>query len=223
MVRARFRFVAAPLALAGFIVLAGCSGSALAPQASSVAPQSVAAFPQNIRITPDQVEAARQRGTLVPIPVIQTDTVVHKNEKISPKGGTFTAPVSGGFKAAFKYPSNDAPPGQTIMMAADTSNSFGAPMPSAGTPIWYFQAQLSGSGQVTFNSGTGKATISQKSLSSKHTYSVWGFVPQVLGNTPLFVIQAGSPNSKHSLSFSSPLNGATIPDGIYVDIELVQN
>ena len=219
----RFIFAAATYALSG---CTGASAPPLTPNGlapNGLAPASLSnTLPQTIRITRAEVERARAAGAMFVAPLPPAGKFAKKIEPINPKGGTLTAPVYGGFKASFTYPKNDAPKGQTITLETSTSDVFNAPQPSSGTPIWYLQAELNGFGTVDFQSGNGSAQISQKSLDPNKTYSVWGFVP-IFGNQPIFMIEAGSPNSHHVLSFSSPLNGASIPDGVILDVELVQN
>ncbi len=227
MVRARFRVVAAPFALATLIAGAGCAGPAVAPQALSVAPQSVTGLPQTIQLTPEALARARQNGTIAPprVTIDRGDAKVgKKTEKVASGGGTLTLPGISGFKGYLTYPSSNAPNGQTITLEDSTSNAFKAPPPPSGTPIWYLQAVLNGNfGFITFNSGNAAAQISAKQLDPSKTYTIYGFAPQYFGNKAIFTIPAGSPNSKHVLAFSSPFNGATIPTGVILDVELCQD
>jgi len=147
-----------------------------------------------------------------------------KTVTINAAGGKLVLPKAGSFTGFIAYTSNNAPSGTTITMSTSTTNTFHAPNPPSGTAVWYFQAMLNGNGVISFNPGKAGAKLGSKTLNPANSYTLYGFVPAYYGNQPVFTIAAGHPNAKGVLKFNSPFyQGAQLPTGTAVDIELAQN
>jgi hypothetical protein len=193
------------------VSVAGCSTSS-----KSVPP--VTPPLGNTPLAQDRAAGART----VPVPLMLPDGNSSKlTENVNPAGGKFIVPKFGGFSGAVGYPSNNAFPGTTVTLISSTTNINHAPQPPTGTVVFYLQAKLSSPiGYVTFNNGTATARLHSASLLSSKTYSIYAYaLGKPLHGTPYPV---GSP-THGTLTFTSPIQGGTVPAGITVTVELDQN
>jgi hypothetical protein len=197
--------------LLAIVALAGCSTSS----------KSVPPVAPPLGNSP-QAQDRSPGAQALPAPMVLPDANSSKlTEKVNPSGGNFVVPKFGGFSGSVGYPSNNAFPGTTVTLISSTTNINHAPQPPSGTVVFYLQAKLSSPiGYVTFNNGTATARLHAASLLSSKTYSVYAYAfGKPLHGTPYPV---GSP--KHgTLTFTSPINGGTVPAGITVTVELDQN
>jgi hypothetical protein len=198
------------VSLVTVVAIAGCSTSPRSLPPTTSPPQSV--------LTPDHSRGAET----LPIPALVPDANFAKaTEKINSSGGTLFVPKFGGFSGSVGYPSNNALPGTTITLISSTTDINHAPQPSQGTVVFYLQARLKSiTGYVTFNTGTASATLRSSSLLSSKTYSIYAYAfGKPLHGTPYNI---GSPKNGR-LTFTSPINGGTVPAGVTVTVELDQN
>jgi peptidoglycan hydrolase-like protein with peptidoglycan-binding domain len=203
---------AAPLSIAAFAVAAaGCS----------VQPQAGAPTLPPVQ-TPASVASQQQPQTLDAEQLSFDAKSASKTETINKAGGTFTLPAFGGFSGTLGYPSNNAPANSKISLQTSTTNIHHAPTPHKKTVLMFEQATLkSGASAITFNGGTASGTFSSSQIVTSHTYALYAYALGILA--PGFPIQLGSPTSDGSLTFSSPLSGESLPTGIAVTFEFVQN
>jgi hypothetical protein len=111
-------------------------------------------------------------------------------------------------------------------------NNFGAPPPPSGTALFYMaNLPLAEDPPAFCNCGV-TDTISSAQLSSSHTYSLYvynfasdnqGCASLSKGVCPPWVANIGSPAANtHSITFPSPLNGASLY-GLAIVWQFVQN
>jgi hypothetical protein len=188
------------------VVSAGCAGSSSSSPGTQ-APLPPQAAPMQIWQNVIEPDVCGGKGT---------------KENLSSSGGTLTLPACGGYTGNITYGSNNAPSGTTVTLISTTKNPGGVPVPSKGTVLAFVQATgHSNAGSVTFGSTSSKSTITnKKKLKSTHTYSLYAYA--------LGLLITGFPQSIGSasngvLTFTSPLNGQDVPQGITIDFELVQN
>jgi hypothetical protein len=191
---ARLAFIAALLGIAA--LAEGCSGS----------PSSAPSLPASALQTLER--SARPDTCAVP-----------QTEDISSTGGTLTLPTCGGYAGNITYGKNDAPKDTTVKLITTLNNPGGVPVPRKGTVLAYLQATgHSDAGSVTFKKASKKSTITNSALKPGDTYFLYAYAFgfSVSG----FPKNIGSP-SNGVLTFTSPVNGQTIPVDITVDFELV--
>jgi len=136
-------------------------------------------------------------------------------------GGSLTLPTCSGYKGKVSYGKNNAPAKTTVTLITTTKNPGNVPTPAGKTVLAFVQATgNSTGGSVTFNNTSSKSTISNKKLLSSKTYALYAYALGILVSG--FPQQIGSPVNG-VLTFASPLNGQTVPQGITIDFELAQN
>jgi hypothetical protein len=133
----------------------------------------------------------------------------------------FRLPKCAGWKGLIRYPST----GKISRWVITTSvtNNFGAPPPPSGRAILYMQMYVhSPRGGVSFQNHALNDTVTSPTLTSTHTYTlnVYNFFynDQCPSSQCTWTLNIGSPQpGSHSITFSSPLNGASVlsgnPDG----------
>jgi hypothetical protein len=146
-----------------------------------------------------------------------------KTEPIHSGGGTLTLPAFGGYSGSLGYPKNNAPKRTKIALETSTTNIHNAPTPGGKKKVLMFeQATVKGSAsQITFGGGSAGGTLDGPGIVTTHTYALYAYALGI--QVPGFPVQLGSPTSNGTISFSSPLSGQSVPTGIGVTFELVQN
>lgn len=178
--------------IAGMLVLAGCTHVAN-PVLPAVAPQVE-------RVKPDACNTKDK-------------------EAINAAGGHFIIPACGGTTSTITYGANNAPTGSSATVSASTTNPnkvlCGAPR--GETVVDYFTAQLkSTASQITFGTTSKKSHIANPAFKTASTYTIFAYAFGV----EQFSQSLGHPSSRGVLTFNSPVNGRSIPQGILVCFEL---
>jgi hypothetical protein len=125
---------------------------------------------------------------------------------INRAGGTFTFPSDGGFNGVGSYPANNAPAGAKLQITnSDLDNVLGVPLSVSGSPILFFEAQISGASQVTFQNVADTMTLTSTKLRASMTYGIAAY----LWNQEIESYTAGSP-SNQTLTFQTPLSGLSM-------------
>jgi hypothetical protein len=128
--------------------------------------------------------------------------------------------------AAIQYPQNNAPPGATasiVSYATTPPPSGGWGTPPSGSVLWYISTQFNGNASsITFSPGKKVVTISSHRLSPTNSYSLYFYASGAELGSPE---QLGSPNCKVTCTLKglSPLDGETVPAGLTIWFEVVQN
>jgi hypothetical protein len=136
--------------------------------------------------------------------------------KFKPRGGSFALPRCGGWTGTMMYPPVIR---RTIWgITTSTTNDFGAPGPPSGIAIFYMQMYLRHPGGATFPNGNVTDTVANPMLTPGHTYTlnVYRFLynNQCPSSQCTWSMNIGSPQpGTHSITFVSPLNGASIGGG----------
>ena len=196
----------APLSLLALSVAAGCAVSTTS----------------NLPTTPQQLPGAASQSAFSQSIMNPDAKSAKQTEPIDKAGGTLTLPAYGGYSGTLGYPSNNAPSGSKIALETSTTDIHHAPKPRGKKVLMYEQATLkSSASQITFKSGSGSGSISGPGIVTSHTYALYAYALGI--SVPGFPMQLGHPTSNGTISFSSPLSGQSIPTGIGVTIELVQN
>jgi hypothetical protein len=140
-------------------------------------------------------------------------------ETVNVAGGTFVIPACGGTTSRITYGTNKAPSGSTATFVSATTNpnKTACGVPKGETIVAYFTAELkSSASEVAFGSTTKKSNITNPAFKTTSTYSIFGYV----FGTEEITESLGHPNSHGALTFSSPVNGRTIPSSIFLCFEL---
>jgi hypothetical protein len=138
--------------------------------------------------------------------------------RIRARGGAFRVPRCAGWNGVIAYPPPRGP--SRWLVTTSVTHTFGVPAPPSGTAIFYMQTTLNWpEALVTFlNSGV-TDTVTSSQLTSSHTYTLMVYnlyrddqCPS--GGCGPWILNIGSPEAgKHSITFSSPLNGAAVLPG----------
>jgi hypothetical protein len=146
---------------------------------------------------------------------------------INRKGGAAKLPLCEDFGGVLQYPSNNAPTGSTLSLVSyDTTPppSGGWGTPSSGTVLWYISTFLNSSAEsIAFNTAKKTLTVKSHRLGPSNTYSLYFYVS---GSQVGGAEQLGSPNCSKGacvLTAPSPLDGETLPVGVTIWFEVVQN
>jgi hypothetical protein len=137
--------------------------------------------------------------------------------RIRKGGGTFGIPRCAGWKGVINYPPTLDNKYFTFGVTSSSTNDFGAPAPPSGTVLFYVQtADVGPRGREVGFKNTGVTnTVTSPAFVASHSYTlnVYNFLlddqcPQV--PCPVWTARIGSPTpGSHSITFSSPLNGAS--------------
>jgi hypothetical protein len=191
-------------------LLAGCSVSTgaqptLAPLGSLAAPP---------------IKVLTQARTYDPAPAT-CDKGVHV--RMDTHTGSFRLPPCAGWKGLIRYPTFHGPEqAKTVShwtMTTSVTNMFGAPAPPSGTPLFFMQMHLDRPVDWEFPNADVTDTVTSPAFTSSHTYTliVYNFVDDNrCDDTPCppWVLNLDSPQpGGHSITFSSPLNGAHVGGG----------
>ena len=195
MVRLSVLFTAAFLA-------AGCIGAAT----SMPAPLPVPGRPEGTAV-------AIASGSLSVRPA--SPMACDKGVRVLIHGGEhgFRVPPCAGWKGQIRYSSIRGVSHWT--MTSSVTNNFGVPAPPSGEAIFYMQMWLRNPPDWEFNNDGVTDTVTSPLLTSDHTYTlnVYNFVynDQCPSSQCTWTMNIGSPQpGSHSITFSSPLNGATV-------------
>jgi hypothetical protein len=196
VIRPAFRLLSSVTALAALGALSACGGSTAVPPGAAPLQQT-----DGRMADPDK---CNKKSTQV----------------ISPTGGVLTLPPCASYTGTISYGKSGAPSKTSVSLVTTTKNP-GAPTPRGKTVLAYVIATgNSSAGSVTFGTAAQNSMIANTALLSSKTYALYAYA---LGVTVKgFPKQVGSPTDG-VLTFKSPLNGETVPEGIPVDFELVQN
>jgi hypothetical protein len=135
-------------------------------------------------------------------------------------------PRCAGWTGVINYPAGNER--FTWSVTTSTTNSFNAPAPPSGTPIFYMQTKVikPRRQEPAFADTEVMNTVSSPVLSSDHSYTliVYGLFESSQcpteppsGRCPPWVANLGSPSpNTHSMSFLSPLNGAVFGGADFV-------
>jgi hypothetical protein len=191
--------------------LAGCAGSSAGQGAAGAVPLSS----QQVEFSAGQQLAQTFAQAKSPDKCNKT---VHVH--IKGNGGSFTVPLCSGWSGTITYPAPAAPRlHYPQLLTSSVTNNFGVPAPPSGTAVFYMEEKPQQHGVQFSNPSPGVTnTITSPSLSSNHTYTllVYYFAsdPQCSNPSqgcPPWVANIGSPApSTHSITFTSPLNGALL-------------
>jgi len=139
---------------------------------------------------------------------------------IDKSGGAFAIPPCSGWVATIDYPPTGNGLDYHVGVTSSVTNNFGAPPPSSGTPILYIQmVDRARNSEPNFQMTGAQDTVTSPQLLASHWYTltVYGLAnTDQCVNTPCapWTMNIGSPNpSTHSITFSSPLNGALFAGG----------
>jgi hypothetical protein len=143
-------------------------------------------------------------------------------------GGTFYASCAG-WKATVNYPPPASAHRFYLEVKSSVTNNYGAPPPPKGTALYYIKtADVTPQFGLTFDSTGITNAISSQQLSSSYTYTLYvynfEFDNQCSSSPcPPWVADLGSPQGgTHSITFPSPLNGASFGNAPVV-WQFVQN
>ena len=185
-------------------LLVGCAGSAISP--SMIAPsdaQSGTAPIGTLAWTQSRSASPQSCGRRVHLTVRQ-------------RGGAFQVPHCGGWSGTINYPST---PIRSIWgVTSSLINNYGVPSPPSGTAIFYMEMDLFHPGGTDFRDDGTTDTVSSSKFTSAHTYTLNVYNFQYNSQCPsaqcTWTMNIGSPQpGSHSITFGSPLNGATIVSG----------
>jgi hypothetical protein len=133
-----------------------------------------------------------------------------------PRGGSFQVPHCGGWSGTINFPST---PIRSVWDAVSSvTNNFGAPPPPSGTPLFYMQMQLHHPGGAAFHNDGTNDTVTSSQFSPQHTYALnvyyFAYNDQCPSTQCTWSLDIGAPQpGSHSITFNSPLNGASIFGG----------
>jgi hypothetical protein len=134
-------------------------------------------------------------------------------------GGTFDVPICFGWKGKIAYPPTKGKESYSLTVEASIKRNFGVPAPPSGKAIFYMQMANIGSASHTFEDTGAIDTFHEIVVQSTHKYALWVYNLSTdnqcrkappSGCPPWFAIIGSPPLGEHTLTFESPLNGATI-------------
>jgi hypothetical protein len=193
------------IALFAAVVLGGCAGSAGSqfPVAPTGA-QSVVPAVQSL------VEAQSRDASPA-----TCDTSVHV---LFHKGNSaFHLPRCAGWKGLIRYPGGGKI--SRWVVTSSVTNNFGVSAPPSGTAIFYMQMYLRyPRAPWPFANAGVSDTVTSSAFTSDHTYTlnVYKFIynNQCPSSQCTWTLNIGTPQpGSHSITFSSPLNGALVDSG----------
>lgn len=184
-------------------LLAGCAGSIrsqapIAPTAQSVVP-------------PIQAVAHVQSRNVSPATCNRSVGLEFK-----PQGGAFHVPPCGGWTGTINYPAVGVRSRWSV--TSSVTNNFGVPAPPSGTAIFYMDMFMSHPGAIEIPNGGVRDTVTSSAFTADHTYTLnvynFAYNDQCPSSQCTWTMNIGSPQSgSHSITFVSPLNGATVIAG----------
>jgi hypothetical protein len=187
--------------LIAVVILAGCAGatgaqSTFAPtHAQSIVPPIQALAQAQVRVS----SATCDKGVRL---------LLHSGSD------GFRMPRCTGWQGQIRFPVIHDLSRWTV--TTSVTNSFGAPAPPSGKAIFYMQLALRKPAIWDFSNGDVNDTVTSPAFTSSHTYTlmVYNFVDDDQCDDapcPPWLLSLGSPHpGSHSLTFSSPLNGAVV-------------
>jgi hypothetical protein len=192
--------VLGPVATLAFAT--GCAGVAgVAPPSSAMPAQSL----------------AHEQSVFAQRPVSPETCDKGARVRIRARGGAFSVPQCAGWNGVIKYPTTGK---ARWLVTSSVTNNFGVPAPPSGTAIFYMQTTLNHpEGPQDFSDTGVSDTVASSQLTSNHTYTLMVYNLPYNDQCPSgwcgpWILNIGSPEAgKHSITFSSPLNGATVLPG----------
>ena len=186
------------------VLLAGCAASA--GSQSALAPTE----PQSVTAPIGAIVSSQSKSVSPALCGRRVHLTAH------PQGGSFQAPHCGGLSGTIAYPTT---PGRSLWsVTGSVTDSFGAPAPPSGTAMYYMQMQLQHRLGALFHNDGVNDTVTSPKLTSGYTYTLNVYNLRYNDQCPstqcVWTMDIGSPQpGSHSITFASPLNGATILGG----------
>ena len=137
---------------------------------------------------------------------------------IKDPGSTYTFPTFGNFKGKGSYTKNDASANATLQITnSGPNNLLGVPVSATGAVQLYFEAQIAGAYEVTFQNVAKTMTLTSTTLKSTATYAISVY----LWNKQIEYYTAGTP-SNGTLTFQTPFSGLQMSYYTPIMIELLE-
>ena len=159
-------------------------------------------------VTSSQIPMRSIASLLPPTQVVKPDTCDKPKVVLIKKvGGTFKIPTCAGWSGTCGYPPQQGAHTSSFhfQLTSSVTDTFGAPPPPYGTPIFYLQMAYERSPVPPIFQNTGVTdTIASSQLSPSTSYSL--YVYEFIGGPWWGDIGAPSP-STDDITFTSPLNG----------------